>query len=297
MNIRSITDSDFEAIAALAGEDEAAFHGRPSRLGPSDVRGWLGRVDLGQDSWVYEEGGKPVGVSWFDFIDDLGFFVGIVAQGAKGRGLGPRIVDTGEARARERGAARLQTFGLEQDAAAAELFERKGFSTVRRFYEMAIELEAPPDVPPLPAGFTFETFRLEDARPYYEALDAAFQDHWEHHTVGFDKWWELRQNEHDFDPTLWFLIRDGDEVAAVVRNEPNRNGGGYVGAIGVQRAWRGRGLGRALLMRTFAEFYSRGVSRITLGVDAESPTGATKLYESVGMTVENAAVVYEKAVA
>jgi hypothetical protein len=50
-------------------------------------------------------------------------------------------------------------------------------------------------------------------------------------------------------------------------------------------------------LRTFAEFYSRGVPRVTLGVDAESPTGATKLYESVGMTVENAAVVYEKALA
>jgi ribosomal protein S18 acetylase RimI-like enzyme len=81
----------------------------------------------------------------------------------------------------------------------------------------------------------------------------------------------------------------------VIRNDPERNGGGYVGAIGVQRAWRGKGLGRALLVRTFAEFYARGVSRVTLGVDAQSPTGATKLYEGVGMTTENAAVVYEKA--
>jgi hypothetical protein len=36
---------------------------------------------------------------------------------------------------------------------------------------------------------------------------------------------------------------------------------------------------------------------VTLGVDAESPTGATRLYESVGMTTENAAIVYEKALA
>jgi hypothetical protein len=50
-------------------------------------------------------------------------------------------------------------------------------------------------------------------------------------------------------------------------------------------------------LRTFAEFYSRGVSRVTLGVDAESPTGATKLYESVGMETESAGVVFEKALA
>ena len=297
MNTRPITDDDMEAVATLAGEDEAALHGRPSRLGPNDVRGWLGRVDLAQDTWAYEEDGKLVAVSWSDFIDDLGFFVGIVAQGAKGRGLGTRIVETGEARARERGAARLQTFGLEEDTAAAALFSAHGFATARRFYEMAIELEAPPVVPALPEGCTLDRFQLEDARPYYEALDAAFQDHWEHHSVGFDKWWEEKQKAHDFDPSLWFLVRDGEEVAGVIRNDPERNGGGYVGAIGVPRAWRGKGLGRALLLRTFAEFYARGVTRVTLGVDAESPTGATKLYESVGMTTESAAVVYEKGLA
>jgi mycothiol synthase len=297
MNVRPITDADLEAVAALAADDEAALQVRPSRLGTSDVRGWLARVDLAQDSWLYEEEGELIAVSWFDSIDDLGFFIGIVAQGSKGRGLGRRVVDTGEARARERGAARAQTFGLEQDTAAAELFQARGFMPVRRFYEMAIELEAAPDLPTLPEGFTLERFRMEDARPYYEALDAAFRDHWEHHSVGFDRWWEEKQKAHDFDPSLWFLVRDGDQIAGVIRNDPERNGGGYVAAVGVQRAWRGKGVGRALLLRTFGEFYSRGVPRVTLGVDAQSPTGATKLYESVGMTVENAAVVYEKAFA
>ena len=297
MNIRPITDADFEAVAALAADDEAALQGRPSRLGTNDVRGWLKRVDVEKDTWLYEDDGTPVAVSWFDFIDDLGFFVGIVAQAAKGRGLGARIVDNGEARAKDRGATRVQTFGLEPDIAAAQLFEERGFTLVRRFYEMAIELDAAPVVPELPEGFTLERFRTEDARPYYEALDAAFQDHWEHHSVGFDRWWEEKQKVHDFDPTLWFLIRDGDEVAATIRNDPERNGGGYVGALGVVKPWRGKGLGRALLLRTFAEFYSRGVPRVTLGVDAQNPTGATKLYESVGMTTENAAAVYEKPLA
>jgi ribosomal protein S18 acetylase RimI-like enzyme len=297
MNVSPITDDDIDAVAALAAEDEAALQGRSSRLGSNDVRGWLARVDLAQDSWRYEEDGKLVAVSWFDFIDDLGFFVGIVAQNAKGRGLGSRLVDIGEARARERGAARVQTFGLEQDTAAAGLFERHGFTLVRRFYEMAIELEAEPVVPALPEGFTLESFQMEDAHPYYTALDAAFQDHWEHHTVGFERWWEEKQSAHDFDPTLWFLIRNGSGVAAVIRNDPERNGGGYVAAIGVQRAWRGKGLGRALLLRTFAEFYARGVPRVTLGVDAQSPTGATKLYEDVGMATETEWVVYEKPLA
>jgi GNAT superfamily N-acetyltransferase len=297
MNIRPLIDADLDAVARLAAEDETVLHGRESRLGTADVRGWLTRTDLASDSWLYEDDGVPVAVSWFELQGDLGFFVGIVAQGAKARGLGTRIVEAGEAHAWERGAARVQTFALEEDAAAAEIFVRHGYAHVRRFYEMAVELEAPPTVTALPEELRLESFRIDDARPFYETLDSAFQDSWEHHSIGFERWWEEKQRAHDFDPTLWFLVRDGDAVAAVIRNEPERNGGGYVAALGVARPWRGKGLGRALLMRTFAEFYARGVPRVTLGVDAQSPTGATKLYESVGMVTENAAVVYEKALA
>jgi ribosomal protein S18 acetylase RimI-like enzyme len=65
----------------------------------------------------------------------------------------------------------------------------------------------------------------------------------------------------------------------------------------VRREFRGRGYAKALLYRTFAEFWDRGVPRVTLGVDAASPTGATHLYESVGMHVESENVVYEKMLA
>jgi ribosomal protein S18 acetylase RimI-like enzyme len=100
---------------------------------------------------------------------------------------------------------------------------------------------------------------------------------------------------HDYDPTLWFVVRAGEEIAAAVWNLANRNGGGYVAALGVRRRWRGLGLGKALLYHSFAEFVRRGQTRVTLGVDAESPTGATKLYERVGMHVELESVVFEKA--
>jgi ribosomal protein S18 acetylase RimI-like enzyme len=50
-------------------------------------------------------------------------------------------------------------------------------------------------------------------------------------------------------------------------------------------------------LHTFAEFQRRGVNRISLGVDTQNPTGATKLYESVGMQVELEDTVFEKALA
>ena len=93
---------------------------------------------------------------------------------------------------------------------------------------------------------------------------------------------------------LWFIVRDGDEMAAVARCEPDRSGAGFVGAIGVRKRWRRRGVGLALLLHIFGEFYRRGQPRIALGVDAENPTGATQLYERAGMHVAYEAVTYGK---
>ena len=83
------------------------------------------------------------------------------------------------------------------------------------------------------------------------------------------------------------------KLFAICRNEA-RESCGYVGALGVRRAWRGRGYGRALLLHSFREFRRRGQPRVTLGVDAANPTGATRLYESVGMHVLREDVVWEK---
>ena len=44
----------------------------------------------------------------------------------------------------------------------------------------------------------------------------------------------------------------------------------------------------------FAEFWRRGERRVGLGVDAESPTGATRVYERAGMRTLWHAIVYEK---
>ena len=284
-------------MAALLADDESELLGRPSRLTAIDVVDWWSGIDLEHNSWMFEEAGRPVAVGWLESHGPIGFHVGVVAQGAKSCGLGGKLVDLGESRAAAVGAARAHTFTPAADRAAAELFESRGYTEVRRFYDMAIELTEPVTPPSLPDGLAIETFVEEDARVFHDALDEAFHDHWEHHPPPFEQWWEQKQAAPGYDPTLWFLIRDGDEVAATVRNEPERNGGGYVGGIGVRRPWRGRGLAKALLLHTFAEFQRRGQMRVTLGVDAENPTGATELYERIGMHVEMESVVFEKALA
>jgi mycothiol synthase len=291
MNIRAATLADFPAMRALLAADEEELHGRPSQIADGDLREWTSRTNLAEDSWLFEDDGELAAVGWFDVLPEgSAFAIGAVHPSWKSRGLGSRLVDCAEARAAHHGSRCLHQFSFAEDGPAQRLFLARGYREVRRFYEMAIELEEPPPAP----AVAIETLQLEDAEAFHAALDEAFQDHWEHHSWPFEQWWERQTRNPGFDPSLWFVIREGGEMVAVSRNEANRNGGGYVAAIGVRRPWRGKGYAKALLLHTFREFYDRGVSRVTLGVDAANPTGATHLYERVGMHVEQEHVFYEK---
>ena len=100
--------------------------------------------------------------------------------------------------------------------------------------------------------------------------------------------WQHWISTDEFDPSLWFLAMDGDEIAAIslcrfkITDDPHM---GFVDTLGVRRPWRRQGLALALLHHSFAEFKKRGQKRVGLGVDAASLTGATRLYEKAGMHV------------
>jgi GNAT superfamily N-acetyltransferase len=291
MNVRPFGEADFEPVVALLREEEEYTLQRPSQIGPSDLREWTSRTNLAETSWLLEEDGELRAVGWADITDDLGVGIGVVHPHWKGTGLGVQLLERSEAAARARGAVRMHQFAFGADTAAAALMTSRGYRDVRHFFEMAIEQTEPPP----PVDLPVETVREEDVRAFHAALDEAFQDHWEHHSTPFDEWWLRHSGNPNLDLSVWFMIRDGDEIAAVTRNEGNRNGGGYIGAIGVRRPWRGKGYAKALLLHSFRAFFERGMPRVTLGVDAENPTGATHLYERVGMHVEQENVVFEKA--
>jgi mycothiol synthase len=295
VNVRSITPEEFPAVAAFLAEDETHLFGRPSRLGVPDVTAWLSRPELEADTWLLEEEDRLVALGWVESHDDTGIAVGVVHHQWRGRGLGSRLVDRSEARLRKVGVRRIHNVALAPDAAAPPLLAGRGYREVRRFWEMTIELgDDPPPDPSLPQGLRIEPFSSGSARAFHAALEEAFEGHWEHEAEPYEEWWRRQLAKPDHDPSLWYLVRDGEEVAAATRNDPERSGGGWIGALGVRPAWRGRGLAKALLLHSFREFHRRGQRRVGLGVDSENATGATQLYERVGMVVDSEQVVWEK---
>ena len=90
-------------------------------------------------------------------------------------------------------------------------------------------------------------------------------------------------DNHRFDPSLWWLVDDGDELAAISLNAWHFSGDpqfGWIHVLGVRPAWRRRGLATALLLHSFRDFKQRGATRVGLGVDGENTTGAVRLYET-----------------
>jgi len=298
VSVRPITSDDFPAVAAFLADDETHLFDRPSRVAVADITAWLSGPDLPNDTWLFEEDRRLVAVGWVEKHHDTGVAIGIVHRNRRGRGLGSELVDRSEERLRTLDVGRIHAVTLAPDVAAEPLLTGRGYREVRRFWEMTIELgDDPPPDPRLPEGFRIEPFSTGLARAFHAALEEAFAEHWEHQPASFEQWWERQIAKPDHDPSLWFLVRTDEDVVAATRNDPERSGGGWIGAIGVRPAWRSRGLAKALLLQSFGEFHRRGQRRVGLGVDSENVTGATKLYESVGMVIDSEQVVWEKELA
>lgn len=224
------------------------------------------------------------------------------------RGIGTALHRHNEARLREVAAGHpgvepkwLASEGPEADVGNHALLVGDGYRPVRYFFDMvAASLE---DVPilPLPDGVELRPVSREQYRTIWDAAEEAFRDHWGSTPGTEEEWRTFEGDPHNADPSLWRIGWDGDEVAGVVvttvpSEENDRRGRArvYVASVSVRRPWRRRGLARALLAASLVSARDAGYTSASLGVDAENPTGALRLYESLGFATEKTYVAYRK---
>ncbi len=188
----------------------------------------------------------------------------------------------------------VRNFMTAEDKAGCALHENEGYQAARFSWAMRIKLESPPPAPEFPAGVEIRPFvEADQLFQVYEAVEEAFADHWGFIKIPFENWKHNFLSPEHYCPDWWFVAWDGDQVAGVSICRV-RSGMGWVSSLSVRRPWRKLGLGMALLRRSFAEFYRCGYSLGGLAVDASNPTGATRLYERAGMSIETEYVCYEK---
>jgi mycothiol synthase len=188
----------------------------------------------------------------------------------------------------------IQSLVNNKDEEGHNLLRNNGYSPVRYYWRMEIKLQEVPTAVTFPSGIELRPFiKDEHAVAVWQADNQAFHDHWGSHDRTFEEWSHGKFGNPNFDPTLWMIAWDGNEVAGFSQNR-FRKGIGWIGTIAVRVPWRGKGLGIALIRHTFSEFYNRGVSTIGLGVDSANLTGATRVYQRAGMYVASEFALYEK---
>jgi mycothiol synthase len=266
----------------------------------NDVEAWFDvpSHDLEQDARAAMLDGTVVGYGDVSDASSEGkiLWADVRAEGEAAQAL----LDFVEDRARELASkeARIKIWSPEQNAEWRALIESRGYELDHYSFRMWIGLEEGeiPE-PEWPDGITVRTYsRDEDETAVYDTHQETFSDQRDFSPDPFDDWrqWSYRE---PFDPELWFLAVEGDQVVGIVLGRPERGGDpslGWVNIVGVRRPWRGRGLGLALLRHAFREFQNRGKVRAGLGVDGDNAS-AVRLYERAGMASEQTFVWYHKA--
>jgi mycothiol synthase len=209
------------------------------------------------------------------------------------RGIGGQLLDWINERvaSRDQSPTLVIDVGIEaSNVGALALFPSRGYEPIRYFSMM----QRPYDATPILAGPVPEGFEVVPFVPAYDeslrlAHNEIFQDHWGTTPKDADHWKKWFTGHRAFRPGLSYLVVDGNRIASYtlayefeVDTEKTGVRELWAGQVGTRREYRGQGLARTALTAVLRAGASAGFERSSLGVDADSPTGAFRLYESLG---------------
>lgn len=284
--LRPATDADLDAVVRFVDDADRALG-----LDPDLIREFLTYIwhvpstDLARDTRLVLKGSELAGYAQGMWNPEEGgplHTLMRVHPSHLGRGIGSWALAWGEALAAERGSEGLRAQASDRDVGGRGLLTSRGYVWVRSSFTMGRKLVPQEDPGAVPDGVIIRAFEVgRDERTLHEVHEASFADHWGFRPIPYATFQAEVYEAGDWDPSLAHLAEvDGEVVGHVV----SFAGEGNVGILGVVPRWRGRGIAKALLRRAFAELAKRGHQEVRLGVDAQNPTGAVALYESVGMT-------------
>jgi mycothiol synthase len=314
-------EADLEAIANLINTCEAADH-LDSGTSVQELRRSLDQpsLDKTHDIRLWEDAsGQLVGMGrlWIPSTGEVidGFLGFRVHPTARGGDLEKQIVAWGEGRMREVSQERGVQVKLRSGTRADQsdritILESCGFKADRYFFTMQRALKAsvepllcePIPEPQLPEGFTLrQTKGEQDTEAWVEMYNQTFIDHWNHHDLTVERANHFL-SDPNYRPELDLIAVAPDGMFAAfcyceISPEENARKGrheGWITSLGTRRGFRRMGLGRAMLLSGMQRLQAAGVEIAKLGVDAENPSGALRLYESVGFQKAYTNISYVK---
>ncbi len=168
----------------------------------------------------------------------------------------------------------IATEGLTADA--ARLYQRFGFTQEFAEDVMRRDLRQRLAEAPLPPGITLMPWTPELTESFFAAYSASFQDRPGFPGWSLDLWRDWAIADDGFYPEASFLARHGDLPTGFIICDT-----GWVTQMGVIPAYRGRGLGAALLTKSLRCLRDAGQEEALLDVNVNNPVAA-RLYTRLG---------------
>lgn len=187
---------------------------------------------------------------------------------------------------------RLRIARRERQTTEIERLSRRGYRHIRDYFRMRRSLDDALPQAVYPSGVEIRPFSAGDDEALWSAHLEAFSDHWGYQLESLVDFRQYVIASADFRPDLTRLVWAGGQVVAysinqVAAADNDRMGRaeGTIRLLGTRRAWRGKGLARAMLCDSLRRFKDVGLTHAALTVDAENLTGALGLYQRIGFSV------------
>jgi len=306
-SVRAARMEDVAAVNLLVRATDVAIHGAPDCTEEDIREEWsLPGFDVTRDCWLVEAPGGAVAVYARIWEQNPGTRLGgewTIHPDHSALRLGHAALSLIEARGEERavetpppGRLELGVMCSIADKAKLLVLQGAGFSHSRTFLRMSIDLSG--GVAPFrdPSAIAIRPHRLGiDDRAAHATIEASFAEHFGFSPRPFELWWAQHTKHERFDPGYWLHAWDGDKIAGSLLAYDFLDLG-FVREIGVREEYRGRGIASGLLLRAFAAFHTRGQNLVVLGVDSANQTGAQRLYERLGMHVDQEHRLHQKVI-
>jgi len=200
------------------------------------------------------------------------------------------------------GPLRLITYVDAKLADRRRLYESAGLTSVRWYADLSLRLHGSAPVHEAPPGIRIVPFSHKNSEAVRQAHNEAFSDHWGSQPVDVHHWEEQLLRSASRPQWSWVALDAatsevaGYALSSVYEQDWELQGfsEGWTDRIGVRRAWRGRGVAKALLAASIRSFADAGLAAAGLGVDSDNPGGALGLYERLGYVATDSMVMYAR---
>lgn len=233
---------------------------------------------------------------------------GTVRPDLRRRGLGTAVMRWTEARARERlagfadGLPRvLEAWSNQRWEGHRALFGAQGYRPIRYYDDMRRPLAEPIPEAALPTGLHFELWTPELDEAFRQAHNESFVDHWGSEPLSAEAWGHQFIGSPYFRPDLTHGVFEGVELVGYCMSyhspddtQVTGRAEGWLGQIGVRRAWRSRGVATSVMCHVMRAMSAAGLDYASLDVDSENPSGAVGLYTRLGFRTDERWVRWAK---